>query len=190
MNFWRENHVFRGIVYVLGALALVVFLVHMRHPAPPNAVVAVPQDYRPSGVASPAPVSDPVPTHVNSLEILARCQPVLKDTPSVPTFEIGEKYNRVAVQMKVRFVVDYNGFVLNTYVSGASVVSPADQEAALDYVRHLAFEAPTAEECQSIKMQMVGMFHMAKDSGGDWITMFDVHPVYSMNGSRVVVNPN
>lgn len=190
MNLWRGNPVFRGITYALGALALVALLVHMRHPTAPSAVVAVPNDDRPSDAASPAPVSDPVPTHLNSLEILARCQPVLKDTPSVPTFEIGEKYNRVAVQLKVRFVVDNNGFVLNTYVSGASVVSPADQEAALDYVRHLAFEAPAAEECQSAKMQMVGMFHMAKDSGGDWITMFDAHPVYSLNGNRVVVNPN
>jgi hypothetical protein len=181
--------VFRGVVYALGAVALIVFLVRIRHHTAPTAVVPT-GNQRPSVAAAPAPVSGSAPTHLNSLEILARCQPELKETPSVPAFEVGEKYNRVAVQLKVRFVVDNNGFVLNTYVSGANVVTPADQEAALDYVRHLSFEAPSAEECQSVKMQMVGIFHMGKDSNGDWITMFDAHPVYSLNGNQVVVNQN
>jgi hypothetical protein len=87
-------------------------------------------------------------------------------------------------------VVDNNGFVMNAYLVGANVVTPADQEAALDYVRHLTFVTPAAEECQTIKMQMVGNFHMSKDSSGDWTTIFDVHPVYSFSGSQVVVNPN
>jgi hypothetical protein len=190
VNFWKENHVLRGVVFALGTVALIVFLVRTRHHTPPGAIVAAAENDRPSVAASPAPVSDSVPTHVNSLEILARCQPDLKETPSVSTFEVSEKYNRVAVQLTVRFVVDNNGFVLNAYVSGATVVTPADQEGALDYVRHLSFEVPSAEECQSIKMQMVGNFHMGKDSNGDWITMFDAHPVYSFNGSRVVVNQN
>jgi hypothetical protein len=138
-----------------------------------------------------SPAAKPaVPPHVNSLEILARCQPELKLIPSAPTFEVDENYNRTAVQLKVRFVVDKNGFVINAYETGASVVTAADKEAALDYVRHLTFETPAAEECQTIKMQMVGNFHMAKDSGGDWMTVFDVHPVYSFNGSQVIVNPN
>ena len=77
-----------------------------------------------------------------------------------------DDYRRRDVQLKVRLVVDKNGFVMNAYETGASVVAPADQEAALDYVRHLTFEAPTAEECQTIKMQMVGNFHMSKDAIG------------------------
>ena len=183
MNFWRENPVLRGAVYALSAVALIGFFV-MRHPGAPG-------NDRPSVAVLPSPVTKPVvPPHVNSLEILAHCQPALKETPSVPTFEIGENYNRAAVQLKVRFVVDNNGFVMNAYLSGANVVTPADQEAALDYVRHLSFETPTAEECQTVKMQMVGNFHMSKNSSGDWITIFDVHPVYSFNGSQVVVNPN
>ena len=94
--------------------------------------------------------------------------------------------------------VDANG--VNTYADRPcppnesekqrQVVSSTDQEAALEYVRHLSFEAPTEEECQTIKMQMVAKFHMALDSSGDWTTIFDVHPVYSFNGDRVVVNPN
>lgn len=188
MNFWRENHVFRGVVYALGAAALIAFLVRMRHPSVPRAATG---NEGSAAAVSPSPVAKPaVASHINSLEVLARCQPELKDTPSVPTFEVGENYNRAGVQLKLRFVVDNNGFVMNAYVTGASVVTPADQEAALDYVRHLSFQAPTAEECQTIKMQMVGSFHMTKDSGGDWITMFDVHPVYSFSGDKVVVNPN
>jgi hypothetical protein len=187
MNVWRENPVFRGIVYALGAVALIAFFVHMRHPSAPRAA----ESDQFSVAVSPSPVSEQVvPPHVNSLEILARCQPELNETPSVPTFEIGENYNRAGVQLKLRFVVDNNGFVMNAYVTGASVVTPADQEAALDYVRHLIFQSPTAEECQSIKMQMVGTFRMSKDAGGDWTTIFDVHPVYSFSGNKVVVNPN
>jgi hypothetical protein len=189
VNFWRENPVFRGAVYALAAMALIAFFVRMRHPGAPPA--ASTENDRSSVAVPPSPVTKPVvPPHVNSLEMLARCQPELKETPSVPTFEIGERYNRVAVQLKVRFLVDNNGFVLNAYVSGGTVVTAEDQEAAIDYVRHLTFETPTAEECQTLKMQMVGNFHMSKNSSGDWITIFDVHPVYSFNGSRVVVNPN
>jgi hypothetical protein len=188
VNFWRENPVLRGAAYALGAVTLIAFFVRMRHP---SAARAAAENDRPSVAVSPSPVTKPVaPPHVNSLEILARCQPELKETPSVPTFEVGENYNRVAVQLKVRFVVDNNGFVMNAYVSGGSVVTPADQEAAIDYIRHLTFETPTADECQALKMQMVGNFHMSKNSSGDWITIFDVHPVYSLSGSQVVVNPN
>ena len=188
MNFWKDNPVFQGIVYALGAMALIAFFV-MPHSSTPRATST--QSDRSSVAVPPSPVIKPaVAAHVNSVEILARCQPELKETPSVPSFEIGENYNRAAVQLKVRFVVDNNGFVMNAYVTGANVVTPADQEAALDYVRHLTFESPTAEECQTIKMQMVGNFHMAKDSGGDWTTIFDVHPVYSLSGEKVVVNPN
>jgi hypothetical protein len=188
VNFWRENPVLRGAVYALGAVALIALFVHMRHSSAQRAAA---ENDRPAVAVSPSPVAKPVaPPHVNSLEILARCQPELKEIPSVPSFEVDEKYNRVAVQLKARFVVDKNGFVMNAYVAGGTVVSPQDQEAALDYIRHLAFEAPAAEECQTIKMQMVGIFHMAKDSSGDWITVFDVHPVYSFNGTQVVVNSN
>jgi hypothetical protein len=187
VSFWRENPVLRGAVYALGAVALITFFVHMRHPSAP---LAAAENDRPSVAISPSPVTKAVlPQHTNSAEVLARCQPELKETPSVPTFEVGESYNRVAVQLKVHFLVDKNGFVMNAYVTGASVVTPADQEVALDYVRHLSFEAPPAEECQTLKMQMVGNFHMSKNSSGDWITIFDVHPVYSFNGSQVVVNP-
>ena len=168
--------------------------VRMRHPSVPRAAdttAAAVEDNRPSVAISPSPVTKPMaPPHINSLEILARCQPELKETPSVPTFEVGENYNRVVVQSKAPFVVDYNGFVMNAYVAGSTVVTPQDQEAALDYIRHLTFEAPTAEECQTLKMQMVANFHMSKNSSGDWITVVDVHPVYSLIGSQVVVNPN
>jgi hypothetical protein len=160
---------------------------HRENPPSPSG-----QADRPVSGGSTAPTPHTAaPAHVSSLAILARCQPELKQSPAfVPTFEIDERYNRAAVQLKVRFVVDGDGFVMNVYLVGANVVGPADQEAALDYVRHLTFDAPDGEECKAIKMQMVGTFHMAKDSSDDWTTVFDVHPVYSFNGDKVVVNPN
>jgi hypothetical protein len=190
VNFWRDNPVFRDAVYALGAVALILFFEHMRHPSAPRAAASTENDQ--AAVAlSPSPVTKPVVApHINSMEKMARCQPELRETPSVPTFEVGERYNRVAVQLNVRFLVDNNGFVMNPYVIGGTVVTPQDQEAAIDYVRHLTFETPTAEECQTLKMQMVGNFHTSKNSSGDWITIFEVHPVYSFNGSKVVVNPN
>jgi hypothetical protein len=167
-------------------VALIGYWVRSRNPGAPG----IPSD-RPSVAATPSPVTKPpLPTHINSGELLAGCQPVLKETPSAPTFEVDERYNRVAVQLKVRFLVDHDGFVMNPYVAGGTVVSPEDQEAAIDYTRHLSFETPTAEQCQTVKMQMVGNFHMSKSSSGDWITVFDAHPLYSFSGSQVVVNPN
>lgn len=187
MNFWSENPVFRGVVYALGAVALVAFFV-MRHPGAPRAAA---ENNRLSVAVSPSPVSEPVVSqHANTIEIMARCQPGIKGFPSVPNFVVGENFNRAGVRLKLRFVVDNDGFVANAYVSGATIVSSTDQEAALDYVRHLSFETPADEECKTIKMQMVANFHMAMDSSGDWTTIFDVHPVYSFNGNRVVVNPN
>lgn len=175
-------------MYALSAVALIAFFV-MRHPGAPRATSTENERSSAAVPASPA-IKAVAATHSNSVDIRARCHPELREIPSVPTFEVGENYNRAGVQLKVRFLVDNNGFVMNAYVTGANVVTPADQEAALDYVRHLSFEAPTEEECQTIKMQMVGNFHMSKDSGGDWTTIFDVHPVYSLNGSQLVVNPN
>jgi hypothetical protein len=194
VNFWRENLVFRGAVYALGTVALIALFIHMHHRSAPRAAdtaAASTENDRPSLEGSPSPVTNPVvPRQRNSFEIMAGCQPELKETPSAPTFEVGERYNRVAVQLNARFLVDHDGFVMNAYVVGGTVVTPQDQEAALDYIRHLTFQTPTAEECQTLKVQMIGNFHMSKNSSGDWITIFDAHPVYSLNGSKLVVNPN
>jgi len=143
--------------------------------------------------AAQAPVIQPAtPRHKNSMEVMAGCQPELSENrPSVPDFEVdAERYNRVAVQMKVRFVVNGDGFVMNEYVTGATVVAPADQEAGLDYVRHLTFQVPDTEECQNLKIQMIGNFHLSKQAGDEWTTVFDAHPVYSFQGDKLIVNPN
>lgn len=186
MNSWRENYQLRGAVYALGGLLLIGLLLLMRHHPPPSNVVE--ENAPPAAASASATNSDPA--QVNSLAIQARCNPELKDPPSAPSFEVNQQYNRVGIQMKVRFLVDNNGFVLSAGASGARVLTPADQEAALDYVRHLSFVAPSAEECQTIKMQMVGIFYMGKNSSGDWITVFDAHPVYTLSNGKIVVNPN
>jgi hypothetical protein len=91
-------------------VALIALFVRMRHPSAPRATA---EDDRASVAVSPSPVTRPVvPPHVSSVEVLAHCQPELKETPSVPTFEVGENYNRVAVQLKVRFAVDNSVFVI------------------------------------------------------------------------------
>ena len=189
MNFWRDNPVLRGVVYALGTVALFVMLFRGHHPSAP---AAAPVAHAPTSLPdSSSPIAKPASApHLNSADIMARCQPELKETPSAPSFEVGERYNRAGVQLKVRFLVDHYGFVANPYVSSGTVVSPEDQEAALEFVRHLSFQPPGAEECQPLKVQMVGNFHQSKDATGDWITTFDAHPVYSLNGDRVVVNPN
>ena len=177
--------------YAAGCVAHIALLSGCSHHE--STPVASTQNAPPPTDASSVSTATPAATqpHVNSLKILAGCQPELKQVPEfVPTFQVSENPNRVAVQMKVRFVVDGDGFVLNVYSMNASAVNSADQEAALDYVRHLTFLAPDSEACKTIKMQMVGSFHMGKDATGDWVTLFDVHPVYSMNGDRVVVNQN
>jgi hypothetical protein len=194
VNFWRDNPVFRGAVYALAAVALIALLVHMRHPRAPRAAAETAdstENDRPSLAGSPSAVTKPVVRRqLNSFEIMASCQPELKETPSAPTFEVGERYNRAGVQLKARFLVDHDGFVMNAYVVGdTGGVTPGDQEAALEYIRHLIFQTRTAEECQTLKIQMIGNFHMSKNSSGDWITIFDAHPVYSFNGDQLVVNP-
>jgi hypothetical protein len=191
VNFWKANPVLRGAIYALSAVALVAWFMHMRHPGVVNLPASPVGNDGPSPAASPSAATPRVALpRANSHEVQARCQPEINETPPVPTFEIDDaRYNRVAVQLKVRFVVDNNGFASNAYVAGATVVTPQDQEAALDYVRHLTFRTPAADECQSLKIQMVGTFHMSKDSTGDWMTVFDVHPVYYFNGNQLVVNP-
>lgn len=179
----------RIAIYGVGCIAMATQLSGCGHRENPTATGQVNRGVG-AGLPVPAPQAAAAP-QVNSLAILARCQPELKQSAAfVPTFEIDPRYNRAAVQLKTRFVVDRDGFVMNVYLVGTRVVSPADQEAAMDYVRHLTFETPDSEECKTIKMQMVGTFQMAKDSSDDWTTIFDVHPVYSFNGDRVVVNPN
>lgn len=120
----RKSRLSRRHVYALAVMALIAFFLHLRRPNTPPTGSSAEND-RPSAAVSPSPINQPAgPPHINSNAIFARCQPELKEVPSVPTFEIGENYNRVAVQLTARFLVDNNGFAMNAYVTGATLVSP------------------------------------------------------------------
>jgi hypothetical protein len=187
VSFWKENPVFRGVVYTLVAMAIVAFLLHRRHPSAAPADADRPA-VAPASSLVPAQVAA-APRYKNSNEVLASCAPELKETPTAPTFEVDEHYSRAGVQMKVRFMVDGNGFVSNPYLQTTTVVTSQDQEAAMDYLRHLSFVVPNAEECRALKIPMVGLFQMSRDSAGEWITLFNAHPVYSFIGNQLAVNP-
>lgn len=125
-------------------------------------------------------------------ELLASCQPEPRSSlASVPQFVVGNRYDPARARLAVRFSVNKYGFALDPYLASATGgVSRQDVEAAFDFVRHLTFTPPAAEECQTVKMQMVGIFRMSKD-GDQWITIFDSHPVYSFDSqNKVVVNQN
>jgi hypothetical protein len=142
---------------------------------------------------APAPAAAISPSRPkNSMEALASCQPETRASlGAIPQFVMDERVNPAGVQLKVRFLVNNYGFTVNPYVTAdAGRFTPQDDEDALDYVRHLTFTPAASEECQSLKIQMVGTFRMSKD-GGQWVTIFDSHPVYTFDSqNKVTVNPN
>jgi hypothetical protein len=120
---------------------------------------------------------------------LAACHPHLNQNAlSPPDFVLNERINPAAVQLKVRFWVNGDGFVTRAFVIANRVVPQADQGTALDYVQHLSFMVPNTEECQTRQMEMLGNFLESRESGGEWATVFEVHPRYSLEGNRVVQN--
>jgi hypothetical protein len=65
----------------------------------------------------------------------------------------------------------------------------ADQEAELDFVQHLTFTVPGTQECQTRPLEMIGNFSESRESGGEWATVLEVHPLYAFEGDQVAVRP-
>ena len=188
---WDIHPILRAALIAIGFLAIAGLLAQwIRHRHRPEAItLSTSSPPSEAEVASHMAMSSqaPTPPQISVNRILADCHPHLGDVSvSVPNIDVSDRPNPSAVQMKVRFWVNGDGFVTQVFVTGAGVVAPADQETALDYVRHLTFEVPNTEECRTQRMEMIGNFLESKDSSGEWATVFEVHPRYSLDGSRVV----
>jgi hypothetical protein len=188
-EFGTRPSVLRLALYAIAiavAVGLVVRYVHHRHSPevslqkePPRAV-ETPEALRPASTMH----------RLGPREILAGCEPHLSQGSTlVPNIEVTDRYNMAAVKLKVRFLVNGNGFVTRAFVDGFTVATAADQEAELDFVQHLTFTVPGTAECQTHPLQMIGIFSESRESGGEWATVFEVHALYALNGDQVVVRP-
>jgi hypothetical protein len=92
-------------------------------------------------------------------------------------------------RLKVRFWVNGDGFVTRAFVAGFTVATSADQEAELDFVQHLTFTVPGTQECRTRPLEMIANFSESRESGGEWATVLEVHPLYAFEGDQVVVRP-
>jgi hypothetical protein len=189
-DLWDRRSILRATFGVLTVALLVgpwVYLNHRRHArmlAAENSVaVAAPSE-------SPAPPQPAENPRVNETQILASCHPHLNTSPeSVPNIEVsGTRYNPAGMQLKIRFWVNGNGFVTQAFNMGASVYSLQQMEDALHYVKLLTFEVPNTPECRVRQVELIGNFTEARGPSGDWITLFEMHPRYSFDGTRVVQN--
>jgi hypothetical protein len=59
----------------------------------------------------------------------------------------------------------------------------------LDFVQHLTFSVPDSEECRTRPLEMIANFSESRQSADEWATVMEVHPVYSVDGDRVVQTP-
>jgi hypothetical protein len=179
--------VLRRALYAIGiavTVGLLVRYVHHRH-SPGVSLQTEP----PSAVPAPE-APRPAPARRGPAEILAGCQPHLREGSTVvPNIEVTDKYNMAAIKLTVRFWVNGDGFVTRAFVVGFTVATAADQEAELDFVQHLTFTVPGTQECQTRPLEMIGNFSESRESGGEWATVLEVHPLYAFAGEKAVLRP-
>ena len=188
-DFGQRPPILRVSACAVALVAVIAIVVHFfRHANPPPPAVPVAT----ADAAATPSTSDVQPpeaarAHTSETQILAACHPHLgTNTTSVPNMDVSEKPNPAAVRLKVRFWVNGDGFVTQAFVAGANVYTPADQEAALDYIKLLTFLVPNTPECHSRKMEVIGNFLESRASNGEWETVLDLFPRYSFEGTRVV----
>ena len=175
--------------YAIGTAVTVGLLVHYSHHRHLPGVPLLKEP--PSAVLAPeAPRPALAPADRGRAQILAGCEPHLREGSTVvPDIEATNRYNMAAVKLKVRFWVNGDGFVTRAFVDGFTVATAADQEAELDFVQHLTFTVPGTQECQNRPLEMRGNFSESRESGGEWATVLEVHPLYAFEGDKVVVRP-
>lgn len=179
----------RLALYAIGlavGIGLLVRYVHHRH-SPGVSLLKEPPSAAPVPEA-PRPV--PAPANRGRAQILAGCQPQLREGSTVvPNIEVTDRYVMAAIKLKVRFWVNGDGFVTRAFVTGFTVATSADQEAELDFVQHLTFTVPDTPECRTRPLEMIANFSESRESGGEWATVLEVHPLYAFEGDQVVVRP-
>jgi hypothetical protein len=188
-DFGGRPPIVRICVYAVTLVATIAILVHFsrhKNPPPPAAPAATDNIAAPPSTSVDQPPGAARP-HASENQILAACQPHLStNTTSVPNIDVSEMPNPAAVRLKVRFWVNGDGFVTLAFITGAHVYTPADQEAALDYIKILTFLVPNTPECHSRKMEVIGNFLESRSSNGEWETVLELYPRYFFEGTRVV----
>jgi hypothetical protein len=178
--------ILRVVVYAAALLAMGAVLVHFFRHANPTPPAASGNLAAGASISADQPPED-ARLHTSESQILAGCHPHLSPlTASVPDIDVSERPNPAAVRLKVRFWVNGDGFVTQAFVAGANVYTPADQEAALDYIKVLTFLVPNTPECHARKMEVIGNFLESRSSNGEWETVLDLYPRYSFDGTRLV----
>jgi len=181
--------ILRLTLYAIGIAVIVgLFARYVHHRHSPDVSL---QNEAPSAVSAPeAPRPAPALAPRGRAEILAGCEPHLREGSTVvPKIEVTDKYVMAAIQLKVRFWVNGDGFVTRAFVTGFTVATAADQEAELDFVQHLTFTVPGIQECQTRPLEMIANFSESRESGGEWATVLEVHPLYAFEGDKVAVRP-
>jgi len=170
---------------ILVAVAMLTYLVHRRHVRLESAEDSSVASALSEIAGPPEPAGRP---HTNENQILASCHPHLNASPeSVPNIDVTEgHYNAAGIQLKVRFWVNGNGFVTQAFNTGASVYTAEQTQDALHYVKLLTFSVPNTPECKVRLLELIGNFFEARDSSGEWVTLFEMHPRYSFDGTHVV----
>jgi hypothetical protein len=186
-DLFNRRQALRLSTYVLILVAIVVVLARLAHhrSLPPARVDK--HSVVPAVAATadqPEAAADSASTET---QILASCAPHLgPNSALVPNFDVSQMPSPAAVHLKVRLWVNGDGFVTQAAFIGTSVVSPEDQEAAMNYTKGLTFVVPGTPECGVRQIELIGTFAEVKGSSGEWSTVFDPQPRYSLVGTRVV----
>jgi hypothetical protein len=179
--------VLRITVCALALLALIGVALQVSHHRRQSPGFAESQTAADARSAALDPSEDTPSKHISEAEILAKCHPHLgPNATMVPNINVSATANPLAVNLKVRFWVNGNGFVTQAFVIGGNVYSVEDREDALHYIRGLTFTVPNTAECRSRQMELIGNFMEARGAGGDWSTTVDLHPRYSWGDGRVI----
>ena len=170
-----------GVAVAVLTIVLLMVLIHFSHrnrelPAQQESVAASAEEPV-QGVAVQVPGEG---------RILADCHPHLAGSSSVPNFDVGQRPNPAAANLKVRFWVNGDGFVTQAFMTGGNVISADDREEALHYVKGLTFSVPNTAECRARQIELIGNFFESRSSMGEWATLFEVHPRYTFDGNHVV----
>jgi hypothetical protein len=123
-------------------------------------------------------------------QILASCHPHLgPNVPSVPNMDVSRLAHPAMVRVKVRMWVNGDGFVTRAFLGSTTRYGVEDLEADLQFVKGLTFAVPDSPECHARQVEVIGNFVESLTAAGDWETVLEVHPRYSLDGTRVVVEP-
>jgi hypothetical protein len=183
----KRGQVLRLTAYVLVLFVVVAMLVRLaRHRNPPPVRVDT-HTVAAAASASPDEPAAAADSESTETQILAACEPHLgPNSALVPNIDVSQAPNPAALRLKVRFWVSGDGFVNQAEFVGDSVVSAEDKEAELHYTKGLSFSVPGTPECGARQIELIGNFAEQKGPTGEWSTVFNVHPRYSLVGKRVV----